>query len=104
VLSSPVNVAFDLELSSAEELLKYWAFPEEFGHLRGTYEAERFLLDAFTARPGFADYFIRAFEDPRGAEFAKRVIADEDLQDFHRAIAWLALEVYKRGQKCLAGS
>jgi len=80
------------EVSSCEELLKSWVFLEELGHLKGTYEAERFLLGALTTYDDCGDYFVSSFRDPRGQAFARNVLDSEDLWNLHRAIAWLVLE------------
>ena len=84
-----------IEVSSAEELIKCWALLEEFGHLRGTYETERFLLRVLAAGPEIAGRFKELFNDQRAVEFAKKVIVDEDVWSLHRAIAWLSLETFK---------
>jgi hypothetical protein len=98
-LSSKIRITQTLEVSSCEELLKCWAFLEEFGHLRGTYEAERFLLEALVQRPQLRQLFINAFAEQRARTFVERLIQDEDVWSLHRAISWLALEVYGRTSK-----
>jgi len=93
--SSGVFLPSGQQVSSCEELLKSWAFLEEVGHLKGTYEAERFLLGVLTSNSTSADFFLSAFKDKRGADFAKQVLAREDLWSLHRCIAWLVLEHHR---------
>jgi hypothetical protein len=93
--SSAVFLPSGQEVSSCEELLKSWAFLEELGHLKGTYEAERFLLGVLTSNATSADFFLSAFKDKRGADFAKQVLVGQDLWSLHRCIAWLLLEHHR---------
>ncbi|HVO93663.1 MAG TPA: hypothetical protein VMT22_12515 [Terriglobales bacterium] len=62
--------------------------------MRGTYEAERFLLEALVSRPPLRQMFINAFSQQRSKEFAERIVREEDLPSLHRAISWLALDLY----------
>ena len=94
-LSSKVALPNGAEISSAEELLKCWAMLDEFGHLKGTYESERFLLHVLCTRKDCASHFIAAFIDPQAVEYAKSVVETEDLWGLHRAISLLALETYR---------
>lgn len=91
-LSSKIALTPTLIVSSGEELLKCWAVLEEFGHLRGTYEAERFLLEAIVRRPKMRSLFIGSFADRRSKDFAERVIEDQDIWSLHRSISWLSLQ------------
>jgi len=95
-LSTAISLPSGTEVSSCEELLKSWVFLDELGHLRGTYEAERFLLGILVADDTCRRLFLEAFEDPRGANFARSVIESEDLWNLHRCIAWLSLEYHQR--------
>ena len=97
-LSSNVTLPSGRTVSSGEELLKCWALLEELGHLKGTYEAERFLLGVLTDNAVGRDFYLSSFKDPRGATFAKQTIESENLWQLHRSIAWLALE-YHRDKK-----
>ena len=95
-LSTSIDLARGgVEVSSAEELIKCWALLEEFGHLRGTYETERFLLRVLSTGPEIAGQFKGLFNDHRAVEFANKVIEDEDVWSLHRAIAWLSLDTFK---------
>ena len=38
--------------------------------------------------------FINAFSQQRSKEFAERIVREEDLPSLHRAISWLALDLY----------
>ena len=46
-LKTRVTLSEGAEVSSVEELLKCWVFLLNFGHLYGTFEAERFWMDLF---------------------------------------------------------
>ena len=94
-LSTGVDTLSGTTVSSCEELIKSWALLDELGHLRGTYEAERFLLAVLIENGTARDHFLAAFDDPRGREFAQQVLTDEDLWQLHRCIAWLLLEHYR---------
>ena len=83
-LSTSIDLARGgVEVSSAEELIKCWALLEEFGHLRGTYETERFLLRVLSTGPEIAGQFKGLFNDHRAVEFANKVIEDEDVWSMH---------------------
>lgn len=94
-LSTSVTIPSGAQISSCEELLKSWAFIEELGHLRGTYEAERFLLKALCSDKNRGDLFVSCFVDDRAKSFARSVIDTEDVWNLHRCISWLALEFHR---------
>ena len=95
-LSTKVSLPSGEEVSSCEELLKTWVFLDELGHLRGTYEAERFLLGLLIQNVQSRDRFLSAFQDRRGRELAEAVLEKEDIWALHRCIGWLYLENNRR--------
>ena len=88
-LSTEIEIEKDLKITSGEELLKSWAMLCENGHLLGTYEAERFVLELFVNRTKFRSQFINLIGDPEVELEAKRIIEDEDLPHFYRILSWI---------------
>jgi hypothetical protein len=85
--STSVRLTTQLFVSSLEELLKSWVLLNNYGHLLDTFEAERVWLELILENPELHQVLISSMPDDLSKKFARRVLRDEDMFNFHHLIA-----------------
>lgn len=91
-LSTSVDLKDGVVFSSGEELLKCWALLLENGHLKGTYEIERFWLRQIVTDDRLKGFFLDLIGDPEIKNYAVGILDNQNLHRFYRLLAWINLK------------
>lgn len=92
--SSKIKLSQNLTISSQEELMKCWVFLCEFGHLAGTYEAERFWFHQIWSNEILKNTFKKLLVDNKDLQLAfNNVLKNEDLYSFYRILSGIFLNI-----------
>ena len=95
-LKTKVTLSDGTEVSSVEELLKCWVLLLNFGHIHGTFEAERFWMDLFLSDAELKVRLFQGLPTERSRTLAKDILETENFYQLHQLFDLFLLSRYKK--------
>jgi hypothetical protein len=96
--SGRVRLKSGAEISSVSEFLKSLTLPYAYGHLWGTFEAERVWFEILKSQSAVWQTFLKGLPDDDCRNHAERVLKDEDCFSLFKILGLFMLEMERRAK------